>query len=84
VSPGNSERKSGILGSNASTPDAAYEAILLATNYIRDHLPNGEEGGPTETLSTDAKVARDCLKSDTHDHREHIENLAISFFNVTY
>jgi len=70
------------LGPNASTSDAAYEAILLATNYIRDHLPNNEEGGLTEIRSTDAKIARDCLKSGTRDHHDHIENLAASFSNI--
>ena len=70
------------LGPNASTSDAAYEAIQLATNYIHDHFPNGEAGGPTEIRSTDAKVARDCLKLGTRDHHEHIENLATSFSNI--
>jgi hypothetical protein len=36
------------LGPIISTPDAAYEAIQLATAYISDHFPNGEAGGPTE------------------------------------
>jgi hypothetical protein len=71
-----------FLGPNASTSDAAYKAILLATDYIRDHPPNSKEGGPTEIRSTDANVARDCLKSGTRDHHEHIENLAASFSNI--
>lgn len=37
-----------ITNNRNSTSDAAYEAIILATNYIRDHLPEGEERGPTE------------------------------------
>jgi hypothetical protein len=70
------------LGPNASTSDAAYEAVLLATNYIRDRLPVDEERGLTEIRSTDANVARDCLKSGNRDHHEHIENLAQSFSNI--
>ena len=38
--------------------------------------------GFTEIRSTDANVARDCLKLDTRDHYDHIENLAISFSNI--
>jgi hypothetical protein len=59
-----------------------YEAILLATNYICDHPPNREEGLATKIQSTDANVARDCLKLDTHNHHNHIENLAASFSNI--
>jgi len=44
------------IGPNASTADAAYEAIILATNYIRDHPPEAD-GGPTDIRSTDANVA---------------------------
>jgi hypothetical protein len=69
------------LGPNASTSDAAYEAVLLATKYICD-LPDGEEGGPTEIRSTDANVARDCLKSNIRDHQEHIEHLANSLSHL--
>jgi hypothetical protein len=70
------------LGPNASTLDAAYEAILLATNYIRDHPLTNEEGTLAEIQSTDANVTRDCLKSNTSDHHDHIENLTTSFSNI--
>ena len=70
------------LGPNTSTLDAAYKAILLATNYIRDRLPVDKERGLTEIRSTDANVARDCLKSGNRNHHEHIENLAQSFSNI--
>jgi hypothetical protein len=36
----------------------------------------------TEIRSTDANFARDCLKSDTCDHHEHIENFAISLSDI--
>jgi hypothetical protein len=36
----------------------------------------------TEIRSTDANFARDCLKSDTRDHHEHIENFAISLSDI--
>jgi hypothetical protein len=58
------------LGPNASTADAAYEALLLAAHYIRDHPLSGEGGYRAEIRSTDANVARDCLKSDTRDHHD--------------
>src|ERR1700733_14342799 len=74
--------KTKCFGPNASTSDAAYEAILLATNYIRDRLPVDEERGLTEIRSTDANVARDCLKSGNRDHHEQIENLAQSFSTI--
>jgi hypothetical protein len=61
--------------------DAAYEAVLLATKYICD-LPDGEKGGPTKIRSTDANVARDCLKLNICDHQEHIEHLATSLSHL--
>ena len=70
------------LGLNASTVDTAYEAMLLATNYIHDHPLNNEEGHLAEIRSTDANVARDCLKLDTRDHHDHIENLTASFSTI--
>ena len=76
------EHVTSFLGPNASTADAAYKAILLAANYICDHFPNGEEGGLTEIRSTDANVARDCLKPGTCDHQDQIENLSIAFSTI--
>jgi hypothetical protein len=70
------------LGPSASTTDAAFEAILLATNYIRDHHEGEEEGAHVEIRSTDAKVARDCLKSGSRDHHDQIEDLSTSFSNI--
>src|ERR1700733_13908130 len=88
VLPGGAVRKLGtqrsVLAQTRAprSSDAAYEAILLATNYIRDRLPVDEERGLTEIRSTDANVARDCLKSGNRDHHEQIENLAQSFSTI--
>ena len=70
------------LGPNSSTSDAAFEAILLATNYIRDHPINDEDATPVEIRSTDANIARDCLKSGTRNHQDQIENLSTTFSNI--
>ena len=70
------------LGPNASTSDTAYEAIILATNYIWDCLLKDKERGPTEIQLTDFNVARDGLKLGSCDHHEHTENLAVSLSNI--
>src|SRR5580658_3842777 len=35
-----------------------------------------------EIRSADANVARDCFKSGTRDHQEHIENLSVSLSHL--
>ena len=46
------------LGPSASTIDAAFEAILLATSYMCDYPTGGEKGVQVEIRSTDANIAR--------------------------
>ena len=58
------------------------EAILLATSYMRDYPTGGEEGAQVEIRSTDANVARDCLKPDTRNHHDQIEALSIAFSSI--
>ena len=70
-----------LIGPNASTADAAHEAILLATSYIHEHLQS-EEHALIEIRSTDANIARDCLKSNSRDHHVQIENLAHALSDI--
>ena len=70
------------MGPNTSTADAAYEAITLATSYIRDHLPDGEASGLAEIRSTDANATKNCLKTGSRDHHENIETLLASLSNI--
>ena len=70
-----------LIGPNASTADAAHEAILLATSYIHKHLQS-EEHALIEICSTDANVARDCLKSNSRNHHVQIENLVHSLSDI--
>ncbi len=70
------------LGTNASTADAAHEAIQLAAESLLDSLPTLDNCTLVTIRSTDATVTRDCLKSGTRDHRVHIETLSTSIANI--
>ena len=65
------------LGPNASTMDAAYEAILLVANDIRNHIPIDQGRRLVEIRLTNAIVARDCLKACSRDHQEQAESLSL-------